>query len=336
MRQGHNPEKDKKIVSEDVYHHIIVPVYVPQLDGYFKDSYKITTICISSIIATRHCNSKLTIVNNGSCDEITSYLNSLYNDGLIDQLIHHKKNKGKIDAVIPVALQATEALITITDGDVLFKPGWMDSVERVYVNFPKAGMVSPVPHGTLYNHFTVHTLYDAFFRRLLKFQKLCDPKAMLLFAKSIGKESTMYSKSIRLQYQLTVHKKNADAVVGCGHFVATLRKEVFQNSPKKMSNWAYSSKADRDYIDIPNEKSGFWRLATAENYAYHMGNIYEEWMDEVTYKSEEKQVLHTIPKAQRNFIPYFVKKVFVRILMSRYVKQWYFKKLGLIEGYKEY
>ncbi|MFC7356868.1 glycosyltransferase family A protein [Jejudonia soesokkakensis] len=336
MRIGQNPENNKKIVSEDVYHHIIVPVYVPRLDDYFKDSYKITRLCIGSINATRHYKSKLTIVNNGSCDEITSYLNGLYASGFIDQLIHHKTNKGKIDAVIPVAKQATEALITITDGDVLFKPGWMDAVERVYVNFPKAGMVSPVPHGTLYNHFTAHTLYDAFFRGLLKFQKLCDPEAMLLFAKSIDKETTMYAKSIRLQYQLTLRKKNANAIVGCGHFVATLRKEVFKKTPKVMSHWAYSSSADRDYIDIPNEKSGFWRLATPENYAYHMGNIHEEWMDEVTYKPEQKQVLHIIPKAQHNFIPYFVKKVFVRILMSRYVKPWYFKKLGLVEGYKEY
>ncbi len=338
MRIGVNPNKDVKITSK-YYHRIIVPVHVPNLMGYFKDSLEVTKLCINSLIRTKHAQSFLTVVNNGSCDEVTLFLQELYKNGKIDQLIHYKENVGKIDAVIPITKTAQEPLITITDGDVLFKNGWMKGVETIFLNFPEAGMVSPVPHGTVYANYTTNTLFDATLKGVLKFQQLCNADDMLLFAKSIGKEKTMYAKKIRLKYQLTVNRNKYSAIVGCGHFVATLRKEVFDKSPKKASNLAYASKADRDYIDIPNEKSGFWRLATPINYAYHMGNQPEPWM----YKEFEKLVQETsvesikLPKEKKIAISNHLKKFIVnRLLLNKKIKPLYFKCLGLREGYHEY
>lgn len=331
MRIGVNPEKDK-VIEDDSYHHIIIPIYVPHLEGYFKDALTITKLCIDSVVQTIHKKCKITIVNNGSCKEITTYLQECYQKGMLDQLVHHKKNIGKIDAVIPIAKEANEPLITISDGDVLFKEGWAEAVEKVYRVFPEAGMVSPVPHGTTYYNYTINTLFDAFFKGVLKFQSVCDPKEMLRFAKSIGREDTMYTKKIRLKYQLTVSRKEGSAVVGCGHFVATLRKEVFKNVPAKKSTLAYASEADRDYIDIPNEKAGLWRLATTGNFAYHMGNVPEDWMKEEFIRSEEKQLgLEKPASAVKNKISLALKTFFVKLLMQRNIRPLFFKRIGLKE-----
>ncbi|MEL6813067.1 MAG: glycosyltransferase family A protein [Bacteroidota bacterium] len=336
MRIGSNPERDKEI-PKGGYHRIIIPVYIPNLEGYFEKGMEFTRMCLESVIKTKHARSSLTVVNNGSCKEVTQYLQELYTSGGIDQLIHHAQNVGKIDAVIPIAKSASEELITISDGDVLFKDGWIQDVEDVFSTFPEAGMVSPVPHGTVYSNYTVNTVVDAFLKGALKFASVCNPGDMLKFAESIGRQDDMYRKKIRLTYQMTVNRKGFSAVVGCGHFVATLRSEVFKFAPKEPSRLAYATQADRNYIDIPNEKAGLWRLATTRNGAYHMGNLPQPWMmDEFNHIDGKILDTRTLPKSRRFFRAYGFKKFINRLLLNRMIKPYFFKWLGLKEGYKEY
>lgn len=330
MRKGTNPFSNAKI-KRDAYHRIIVPVFIPNLkEEYFFHGLEVTKLCLESLIRTRHPKTFLSVVNNGSCREVTNYLQQLYDTKKVDQLVHYKENIGKIDAVISIAKVAEEPLITITDGDVLFKQDWMQGVEEVFEHFPEAGMVSPVPHGTVYNTYTINTLFDAFFKGILTFQSICNPEDMLRFAESIGKKDTMYKNKAKLKYQLTVKRSEYSAVVGCGHFVATLRKEVFLSSPKKWSHLAYASVADRDYIDIPNEKAKLWRLATVENYAYHIGNNPTDWMISICNELKaNSQKTIAVPKSKKCNTPLWFKKGIVRILMSSYVRPYFFKKLGL-------
>ncbi len=330
MRVGSNPEKGKHI-QDKFYHRIIVPIYVPHLNDYFKFGLNFTKLCIESLLKTIHAKSAITVVNNGSCREITTYLQELYTKGKIDQLIHFKSNIGKIDAVISIAKTTSEDLITITDGDVLFKDGWIQEVEKVFVNFPEAGMVSPVPHGTLFMTHTSNTIFDALLKGNLKFQSLCDQEEMLQFANSIGRQSSMYKNKQFLENQLTVSRKGFSAIVGCGHFVSTLRKEVFKHTPNQKSKLAYAASADRDYIDQPVEKAGLWRLATVGNYAYHIGNIPENWIEKKFLKiqSSEKEELK-IPNSKRIQIPYFIKHFIVnRLLLNKFVRPVLFDFLGL-------
>ena len=337
MRIGYNPLKDTKI-AHDYYHRVIIPVFIPNLhDEYFSKGLEVTKLCLESLLKTIHSKTFVTVINNGSCVEVTHFLQFLYEEKKIHQLVHYKSNIGKIDAVIPIARMSQESLITIADGDVLFKQGWMQGVESVFVHFPEAGMVSPVPHGSTYYNHTINTLFDGLFKRLLKFQSLCNPNDMLLFAESIGKKDTMYLKKARLKNQLTVKRKNQSAVIGCGHFVATLRKEVFKFAPKKWSRWAYASEADRNYIDIPNEKAKLWRLATIENLAYHMGNVPTPWMYDV-FKNlpQNSNLTQVIPKRKKWHIPFVVKKVLIRLLFSKKVRPHFFGWLGLNEGKNEF
>jgi hypothetical protein len=336
MRVGTNPLKDTTI-GYKAYHRIIIPVFVPNItDPYFKNGLEVTQICLESLTKTRHKKSSLTVVNNGSCKEVTHYLQQLYLDGKIDQLIHHKSNIGKIDAVIPVAKTATEPFITISDGDVLFKNGWINAVENVFNNFPEAGMVAPVPNPTFYRVYSENTLFDSFFKGMLKFKSVCNSEDLLAFAKSIGSD-TMYKKKSRLYKQLIVKRKGEEAVIGCGHFVATLRKEVFKKAPNMPSHMAYSSDADRDYIDIPNDKAGFWRLATTNCYAYHIGNVPEAWMNStLSLLSNETNTLETIPKIKKSYVPLFIKKIVNKLWLNQYVRPFIFRYLGLDDGYNEY
>ena len=336
MRIGVNPEIDKKIAS-DAYHRVIIPIYVPHFDDYFKNGLEVTKLCLESVIKTSHEQCRITVVNNGSCSRVSEYLQELYNSGRIDQLVLQKENLGKVDAMMQIARTASEPLITLSDGDVLFLDGWIQATEKVFESFPEAGMVSPVPHGTTYGQYTTNTLFDAFFKGLLEFRSVSDPGDMLRFAESIGRGDSMYEKDICLKYQLTVNRNDQTAVVGCGHFVATMRREVFEYAPNENSKLAYASDADREYIDIPNEKAGLWRLATTGNYAYHMGNNPQTWMREkfIALRGDGKEK-RSIPQARRWNLPLAFKRFVNRLWLNKYVRPYVFKRLGLKEGAREY
>ena len=335
MRIGVNPEKGKKI-NHQVYHKVIVPIYIPNLEGYFKDGLKITQLCIDSLISSKHSKAILTVVNNNSCLEVRNYLNQRFEEGGIDELVHHKRNLGKIDAVLPIAKSSYENLVTITDGDVLFEPGWMQAVEDVYKVFPESGMVSPVPLSTHYMMFTSSTILKSIFTGRLKIRSnLVDHSKMMLFAESIGRGDIFFNKKFRKTHALSVKRANFFAVVGCGHFVATYRKDIFSFSPKKATGLLYATEADRDYLDVPVDKAGFWRLATTVNYAYHMGNVVEDWM-QVKKMDNKFQTELNFPITKSHHLRlisvlfYPLRKVLIEnFLLSNKLKPLFFRLLGL-------
>ena len=77
MRIGFNPQKDKKLHPSDFFHQVVVPVYIPNQKGYFKDSFSILKLCLDSLFRTSHKKTYFTVVNNGSCDEVRAYLDHL-------------------------------------------------------------------------------------------------------------------------------------------------------------------------------------------------------------------------------------------------------------------
>ena len=50
MRIGDNPQRNKKINLGDYFHQVIVPVYIPNLEDYYKESFEVFKLCIQSLI----------------------------------------------------------------------------------------------------------------------------------------------------------------------------------------------------------------------------------------------------------------------------------------------
>ena len=78
-------------------------------------------------------------------------------------------------------------------------------------------------------------------------------------------------------------------------------------------------------------KKDYWRLTTYDNFAYHMGNVYEAWMDQIehsydhTYQfSNNFPTYPTISRVEYLFKSKFLKMIFksakVRRLFFRYKK----------------
>jgi len=331
MRVGFNPNKDKKKEPNDFFHQVIMPIYIPDSEGYFQDSFQILRYCLESLLKTIHPNTFITLVNNGSCTEVVNYLNELHQNEKVHEIIH-SSNIGKLNAILKGICGHDFSLITVSDCDVLFLNDWQKETYKVFENFPKTGAVCPTPSSRSLKNFTSNIWFDLFFSKSLFFSKVKNPKALRSFAESVGK-SEFYNET-HLEKYLTVSNKNSKAVVGAGHFVTTYRKEVFENNNLKYSDFVLGGESEKKMLDIPVIKKGMWRLSTEDNFAYHLGNVEEQWMKETldTLKSNNYLNYKTIvlKNVRSSKLGFFIKNtLFSRIITQKKIWRYCIKYKGL-------
>ena len=327
MRKGLNPLKDQPITHNNYTHQVIVPVYIPNQEGYFKDSFAIFKFCVESIIKTSHTKTFITIVNNGSCKEVMTYLDQLLFEKKIHELIH-TDNIGKMNAVLKGLVGHNIELVTVADSDVLFLQNWQQATVEVFNQFKKAGSVGIIPQFKTYGLFSSNILFDYLFSNKLKFTKVVNPIALQKFYYSIGWDDN-YNKAL-LEWNLTIENNNQfRAIVGSGHVVTTYKRTVFDEittySGYKMGGNSES------ILDILPLKKDLWRLTTEQKFAYHMGNTYEKWMEEefnqlLTVGAVEMQLNNDYNPKPINKLVYFIKN-------SIFNKIWK-KKKRLLYKYK--
>jgi hypothetical protein len=331
MRIGFNPNKDKVQLPNDFFHQVIVPVYIPNQQGYFKDSLVILRYCLDSLFKTSHSKTYFTIINNGSCADVVAYLNQLHQENKIHELIHIN-NVGKLNAVLKGITGQQFPLITITDADVLFLNDWQKVTYQIFETFPRAGAVSTTPSSKMIRYFTSNVLFNNVLSNKMKFTQVVNPKAMRAFAESIGNPS-LYNEC-HLKKYLTISKGNVKAVIGAGHFVATYRASIFDNLEQRNSIYCLGGNSEGDILDKPVVKNGFWRLSTENNYTYHMGNTVEDWISKkMEDLIESKYIYNVIPKLENvspsNFLNGFKNKVFSRIIFRKPLWQLFLRYKGL-------
>lgn len=335
MRIGINPEKENKEIKDKIYHRVVVPVYIPDFEGYFAGSFEVFKLCLESLLLTVHSQTRITIYNNNCHKDVKTYIDKKYYESeYIDQVFHSKKNVGKINAILASVKGNLEKLITVSDADVFFKNGWQFGVEKLFVNFPEAGMISPVPSSKSMLSYTSNNWFYSLFKGNLSFEKVLDPKAMHRFDLSLGNKQRLY-KSIHLKKYLvlTNKKNNSQAVMGCGHFVATVHRVVFDKGSSEPAFFKISNGVESKFIDIPNEKLGFLRLATKKNLAFHMGNFTEPWMFE-EFRTLKKEISNGIDSSNLvsksfNKKTTFIGKIYLRLLKIKAFRNLLFRRFGI-------
>lgn len=331
MRVGSNPNKDH-INNIKYWHQIVIPVFIPNLEGYYKETFKIFKICIKSIIKTTYSDTCISVVNNGSCLEVTNYLNNLYTSSVINELIH-TNNIGKLNSILKVIKSTNSQFITIADADVLFLNNWLNETFRIFKAFPKAGVVGLVPQFKMYSSNCSNILFENIFSKNMKFTNVINSNALIRFYQSLGWKSD-YNKDY-LKRNLTIQAKNGlKAIVGSGHLVATYKKEVFSKIPKNQTEYLLGGNSERIYLDEPVLKVGGWRLTTADNFAYHMGNVEENWMekqlDDLIDESDKNIVSFEIKELKTSKVSYLIKnKIFKKIISYKSINTFFLRIKGL-------
>jgi hypothetical protein len=303
MRQGLNPGKVNSALPPFRRHRVIVPVFIPELAGYFAGSLEVLRLMLDSLALTLDDRASLTVVANGCAPVVLAELQRRQLQGDIDQLIVNAQNRGKVDAIVATARASFEPLITIADCDVLFCPGWIDAVEEVFCAFPECGFVSPSPNPGLAFSHTASTLITATLKRVVRVGKVVSDEDLDRFAESVGNRD--WFKPAERRAQLFVERQQTHACIGAGHFVFTVRQEVVEAMPVEPALHALKVGAENAYLDEPPDRLGVWRLATTRAYAYHMGNIPEPWMHETLacFRAQgHEATIRDVPPLHRSWV----------------------------------
>jgi hypothetical protein len=127
-------------------------------------------------------------------------------------------------------------------------------------------------------------------------------------------------------------------LIGSGHFVATYKKDVFE---EVKTYFGYKlGGASEGYLDKAPLKKGYWRLTTYDNFAYHMGNTFEDWMEGLSFKESDKEFAYanfSKNKTPSNFNYFFKNRIFVKFISIKWLVKLYirWKKLPkeMIDNY---
>ena len=333
MRNGENQSKENLISATELGHRVIIPLYIPNEEGYYKDAYKIFEFCLYSLLKTSATKLKLSVVSNNCCKSVNERLFQLQSQGYIDELIIEKEVIGKINSILKALRTAQERLITITDADVLFCNGWEKAVVEIFEAFPKAGAVCPVPVFRKQLSYTSNIWMRYLFSRRLYFRPVKNPFALEKFAQSLGWD-TLENRFKDIICTLQA-KNGVIGVLGCSHFVATYKREVFEKLPEENSVYQLGGDSEGLYLDIPPVKMGGYRLSTYDNYAYHLGNHLEDWMHQKFNQIEEvvnkkNNDYASLKKLKDASINYFVsEKIFKKIFHSKKIYDFILSKKGI-------
>lgn len=325
MRVGYNPNKDQTITPTDFTHQVVIPVYIPNQEGYFKDSFQILQYCLESLFKTCHAQTFITIVNNGSSTDVRDYLNKLLTQNKIHE-VSHTHNIGKLNAIFKGVVGHSFPLVTITDADVLFLNNWQMATYKIFKAFPKAGVTGLTPQFKLFENLCGNLLFDNIFSDKLKFTDVTNQAALSFFYDSIGWDKN-YNHDY-LKKALTLTRGNCRAIVGAGHFVATYKGSLFAKIPARIN--AKLGKDSERFLDELPLQFGLWRLTTEDNFAFHMGNVEEPWMGEKMKKLHkpspvnEKIVFESYEKT--GLLSYFIKnKLFTKFISVRWMYKLFLK-----------
>ncbi|MFC4636286.1 glycosyltransferase family 2 protein [Dokdonia ponticola] len=341
MRKGINPQKNSEVTDSGHYHKVIVPVYIPHQEDYYKDAFSILKVCLETLTATVHGKTLIAVADNGSCDAVIAYLQTLYVAGTIQELSVTRMNVGKVNSIYKTLAGDTYPLVTVSDADVYFYHGWQEAVERIYMNFENVGAVCPTPSSRSYGHMTQPVWLRYLWSKQLKFEKNPDPEGMISFGNSLGNPD-FYNK-VQLEKTLVLRNNSGEkAVLGAGHYVATYRGDILKTNLQKATSHTLGAKMVQEYIDRPVYESGLYRLSTMRSYATHMGNVYEPWMDSSKNSLEKK------PKEEASFtaisaykqpgkFKMLLYKMISKGLKNKKIGTYVFKKKGLTaQEAKEY
>lgn len=272
-----NPQKEEKKVILNTNHRIVIVVYIPNEDGFYKDSFNVFRLCLDSLITTINSSAAITIVNNGSYNKVYDLLEVYLKEKKIDTLISHNSNIGKIDAQIGAARGAREKYITLTDADILFVKGWQEKTEDIFSSFKNVGSVSPIPVRTGLMAATSSVLKQILLKRL-KFNLIAIPENLENYNKFLSSINWDLETDETKKWPV-VESNGLKAIMGSAHQVLTIDRDIlFTTSPSNPSLTLVGGNSEHNYVDVPIDKAGKLRLATFNNLAYHMGNKVEDWM----------------------------------------------------------
>lgn len=300
MRYGQNPLKEQqKKVEPPAAITVGVLNFIPDQVGYFRGQLDSLKLCLASIRHHADRSIDLLVVDNGSCAEVRAYLQEELAAGRIDYLILNRRNLGKANAVLQILRTAPGDLVFYSDGDIYYRPGWVQAHLDVLRAFPQAGLIGGVPLRLQADYYTAGTLRwvaENQARLVVERGDLIPEEWTRAFLKSVGvpeREWAGYFAKWRPLQDCRVTANGVTAYVGASHAQFLTSRQVIERLPHRRFSLALNTTEDQ-VLDRAIEDAGWLRLSTARPFVYHIGNVISEnWLRE-----EFKRLVQDSPARQ--------------------------------------
>ena len=274
MRVGHNPARFVEKVAQPANVTVTVVNCIPFISGYYEQSPEVLKACITSIHENTPEPHDLMVFDNHSCREVRQYLQDAYEQGIIQYLVLSNTNVGKIGAWNFMFGAAQGEYVAFSDGDILFRPGWLKASLELFETFPNVGMVTARPYraSQKYSEATF-----AWARQqgicVLEEGGFVDWETAWEHWRSIGvsedqeREDYLKGRDYRLTYQ------NKTAYIGASHFQFMAPRDLLKKIIPLPSE--QPMRGERA-LDIAIDAMGCLRLTAEKPYVMHMGNRLSE------------------------------------------------------------
>lgn len=313
-RVGTNPAKSQNGLNSDSLIRIIMPIYIPHFEGYFKDSLDILKISLESIILDKTDEIAITVILNGCCSEVVNYCLDLHKNGYIDDVLISKQNIGKVNAILKGVAGNNSEIFLITDSDVFFREDFVRPLLRIFQH-PKVGFVGLQPVFGKASYFTSWT--RLFW--LTKIKKIeatsSDRFENHQFLSSTGKVEIPLLEKV---YSLKI--MGEECVLGSGHFCFAVHRSFLYELPDLFCKNYISRGSERKFIDAPSYFTSLMRVSLRKSKAMHLGNVKEKWMlQELVNKrktrSKESAKMYgiTIPNRRKRVFPKLILRVVEKV-----------------------
>ncbi len=277
MRQGQNPAKMGLKAYQSKRLGVSLLSYIPNQEGFFKNSLEILKYQIASLRAATS-DFDLLVFDNGSCPEVREELLQLYGRGLIHFLFLSQFNIGKVGAINWLLSAMPNDWICYSDGDMLFRPGWLENSLAIFDAFPSAGLVfaQPTLFDTLRGTGQAYHQLEANARYTLS-QRLVPAESVREYVLGFGVKAKLEKELMETPVCVAEEKTGGVcAVVGGGHNQFLVRREVAHRIVPLPTKLALSPIEDSAFNRRVDEL-GLLQLSTFEPFTFHVGNRLDAW-----------------------------------------------------------
>jgi glycosyltransferase involved in cell wall biosynthesis len=287
VRIGKNPLKELGFaVAPPARVTVGVLNYIPDRSGYFKDQLEVLKLCLNSIAAHAGDSVDLLVVDNGSTGDVIDYLMESFASGLVTQLVLNRRNAGKANAVLQILRTAPGELVCYTDGDIYFKPGWLEAHLEIMEVFPRVGVVGGIPlrnqAAHSYSQRAVAWI-EKNFDGEIEIGDLIPEDWTRDFLASLGltgEEASAQIDAWRDLQDCRIVSDGKAAFVGAAHMQFLISRAAIEALPHQRFEYALEPGEDH-LIDQAIDDLGLLRLSTPRPYVYHIGNrVAEDWLVE--------------------------------------------------------
>lgn len=275
MRVGNNPLKNNAVAASILPVAICAVTHLPNLQGYHARRLEIVQVSLLSMRKFAGMDASIVIWDNGSCEELTDWIEQEYKPDIFIRSI----NMGKATARTALfRMMPPKTIVACSDDDMLFYPNWLQPQIDLLKGFPNVSCVTGYPVRTSFRWGNQKTAKWAKKNASVQIGKFIPKLWEYDFAVSIGREPREHEQMTEADQDVMIEYNGLKAYATSHHcqFIGYADKvgQVVQYDGLAMS--------DERPFDIALDTIGL-RLSTIDRLSRHMGNvIHDELREEIT------------------------------------------------------